>query len=106
MHTLQAVGVGAGVVNDTRDLFQDAQLKHRGHFVFLEHPEMGVYATERSEMELSLTPGSLDRPAPLLGQHTHEALTEIIGLSEGALRVRLHRLKKRFQETFCTNEED
>ena len=31
---------------------------------------------------------------------------EIIGLSEGALRVRLHRLKKRFQETFCTNEED
>lgn len=31
---------------------------------------------------------------------------EIIGLSEGALRVRLHRLRKRFQETFCTNEED
>jgi RNA polymerase sigma-70 factor (ECF subfamily) len=31
---------------------------------------------------------------------------EIIGLSEGALRVRLHRLKRRFQETFCTNEED
>ena len=82
MHTLQAAGVGAGVVNDTRDLFSDAQLKHRGHFVFLEHPEMGVYATERSEMELSLTPGSLDRPAPLLGQHTHEALTQIIGLSE------------------------
>jgi len=82
MHTLQAAGVGAGVVNDTRDLFQDTQLKHRGHFVYLEHPEMGVYATERSEMELSLTPGSLDRPAPLLGQHTHEALTQVIGLSE------------------------
>ena len=82
MHTLQAAGVGAGVVNDTRDLFQDAQLTYRGHFVYLEHPEMGVYATERSEMELSLTPGSLDWPAPLLGQHTHEALTQVIGLSE------------------------
>ena len=86
MHTLQAAGVGAGVVNDTRDLFSDAQLKHRGHFVFLEHPEMGVYATERSEMELSLTPGSLERPAPLLGQHTHEVLTQIIGLSEEEYR--------------------
>ena len=82
MYTLQAAGVGAGVVNDTRDLFQDAQLKYRGHFVYLEHPEMGIYATERSEMELSLTPGRLDRPAPLLGQHTHEALTQVIGLSE------------------------
>ena len=50
--------------------------------MYLDHPEMGVYATERSEMELSLTPGSLDRPAPLLGQHTHEALTQIVGLSE------------------------
>ena len=82
MHTLQAAGIGAGVVNDTRDLFNDAQLKHRRHFAFLDHPEMGIYATERSEMELSLTPGTLDRPAPLLGQHTHEALTQIIGLSE------------------------
>ena len=82
MHTLQAADVGAGVVNDTRDLFSDAQLKHRRHFAFLDHPEMGIYATERSEMELSLTPGTLDRSAPLLGQHTHEALTRIIGLSE------------------------
>lgn len=86
MHTLQAAGVAAGVVNDTRDLFSDAQLKHRGHFVYLDHPEMGVYATERSEMELSLTPGSLDRPAPLMGQHTHEALTQIVGLSEEEYR--------------------
>ncbi len=86
MHTLQAAGVGAGVVNDTRDLFSDAQLKHRGHFVFLDHPEMGVYATERTEMELSLTPGSLNRPAPLMGQHTHEVLTQIIGLSEEEYR--------------------
>ena len=75
MHTLEATGVGAGVVNDTRDLFRDALLKYRGHCLYLEHPEMAVYATERSEMELSPTPGRLDPPAPLLGQHTHEALT-------------------------------
>jgi len=32
---------------------------------------------------------------------TNSEATEIIGLSEGAVRVRLHRLKKRFQETYC-----
>lgn len=31
--------------------------------------------------------------------------TEITGLSDGAFRVRLHRLKKKFQETYCNTEE-
>lgn len=82
MGTLQEAGVPAGVVNDCRDLFEDAQLKHRGHFQYLEHPEIGPYACERSELNLSRTPGSLDRPAPLMGQHTEYVLREMIGLSE------------------------
>ena len=81
MESLQAAGVPAGVVNDSRDLFDDPQLKHRQHFQFLEHPEIGRYATERSEMELSRTPGSLDRAAPLLGQHTEQVLTDLLGFS-------------------------
>ena len=86
MHTLQQAGVPAGVVNDCRDLFEDPQLTHRGHFQFLDHPEIGSYATDRSEMDLSETPGKLDRPAPLIGEHTHQVLTEIIGFSEEEYR--------------------
>ena len=82
MRMLQSHGVAAGVVNDCRDLFSDAQLTHQGHFVYLDHPELGVYATETSEVRLSLTPGKLDRPSPLLGQDTHLALTEVVGISE------------------------
>jgi len=81
METLQESGVPAGMVNDTSDLFQDPQLKHRQHFQYLDHPELGVYATERSEFNLSLTPGSLERPAPLMGQHTEEVLTGFWGFS-------------------------
>ena len=81
MQRLQAVGVPAGVVNDTHDLFDDAQLQHRNHFTWLDHPEMGPYATDYSEMHLSATPGRLDRPAPLLGQDTEYGLMEIVGLS-------------------------
>ena len=90
MRRLQAVGVPAGVVNDTRDLFNDAQLQHRNHFTWLDHPEMGPYATDYSEVQLSSTPGRLDRPAPLLGQDTQHALRNIVGLSEaeyGALEA-------------------
>ena len=81
METLQESGVPAGMVNDTSDLFQDPQLKHRQHFQYLDHPELGVYATDRSEFNLSLTPGSLERPAPLMGQHTEEVLTGFWGFS-------------------------
>ena len=81
MRQLQAAGVPAGIVNDPRDLFHDPQLRHRSHFTWLEHPEMGAYATDRSEFTLSATPGRLDRPAPLLGQDTEHALCEIVGLT-------------------------
>ncbi len=86
MQKLQDTGVPAGVINDPRDLFDDPQLQHRNHFQWLDHPEIGPYATDRSEFELSLTPGSLDTPAPLLGQHTEHFLREIIGLDEAEYR--------------------
>ena len=81
MDTLQKAGVPAGMVNDSRDLFEDPQLTYRQHFRYLEHPEIGIYATDRSELDLSQTPGALDRAAPLLGQHTEQVLTELFGLS-------------------------
>ena len=86
MRRLQEAGVPAGMVNDPRDLFEDPQLQHRQHFRWLDHPEIGPYATDRSEFNLSLTPGSLDTPAPLLGQHTEHFLREVIGLSEEEYR--------------------
>ena len=82
MDTLQKREVPAGMVNDCRDLFEDPQLRHRGHFQYMEHPEIGLHASERSEFNLSRTPGSLDSPAPLMGQHTEYVLREIIGLLE------------------------
>ena len=48
--------------------------------------EIGPYATDSSEMRLSLTPGGLETPAPLLGQHTEHVLRELIGLSEAEYR--------------------
>ena len=86
MEALQGAGIPAGIINDPRDLFEDPQLQHRQHFRWLDHPEIGPYATDRSEFELSLTPGSLDTPAPLLGQHTEHFLRDVVGLTEDEYR--------------------
>jgi benzylsuccinate CoA-transferase BbsF subunit len=82
MRTLQQVGVPAGVVQTTRDLFDDPQLRHRGHFVFMDHPEVGRHPVQRSEFRLSQAPGEFRHPAPILGQHTIEVCKEILHMSE------------------------
>ena len=86
MQQLLEAGIPAGMVNDPRDLFDDPQLQHRQHFQWLPHPEIGPYATDQSEFHLSLTPGQLNAPAPLLGQHNRHFLQEIIGLTDHEYR--------------------
>jgi benzylsuccinate CoA-transferase BbsF subunit len=82
MHALQAVGVPAGVVQNARDLVaDDPQLAHRAHWQYLEHSEMGRTIFNNVPVHLSRTPGSLSRPAPLLGEHTEEICTGLLGYS-------------------------
>ena len=82
MGTLKRHACARGLVTTVRALFDDAQLQHRGHFQWLDHPEIGPYATDRSEMTFSLTPGSLDTPAPLLGQHHANVRNDLVGLTK------------------------
>jgi benzylsuccinate CoA-transferase BbsF subunit len=81
MHSLQAVGVPAGVVYRCSDLYTDPQLLHRPYFVELEHAVMGRTRFDGLQHCLSRTPAVL-RPAPLMGQHNDYVLKEILGLSD------------------------
>jgi crotonobetainyl-CoA:carnitine CoA-transferase CaiB-like acyl-CoA transferase len=89
MALLQKQGVAAGVVQDARDLAQDPQLKQRGFFVKLNHPEMGKTISDASPIRLSDSPPRY-RPAPLLGQDHSYVYGELLGLSKGEM----NRLKK------------
>ncbi|MFH8484030.1 CaiB/BaiF CoA-transferase family protein [Streptomyces longisporoflavus] len=83
---LQAEGVAAAVVATGRDLVEaDEQLAARGFYPVLDHPLAGPVRHEGIVARLAATPGELDRPAPLLGQHTHEVLRELLGLTEEQL---------------------
>jgi crotonobetainyl-CoA:carnitine CoA-transferase CaiB-like acyl-CoA transferase len=79
---LQAHDVPAHRVSQSADLFIDPQLAARGHFVELEHPEVGLVPYEGSRFVLSRTPARIERPAPTLGQHNAHVLGELLGLSD------------------------
>ena len=82
MKKLQAAGVAAGIVENGQDLHEDPQLKHRHHFWFLEHPEMGLHSYDGPGYRLTKTPGELTMPAPCLGQHTEYVCSQILRMSD------------------------
>ncbi len=69
---------------DARDLYADPHLRARGAFVTVDHAELG-------ELELVGPPWKLSdcempaRCAPLLGEHTDQVLTGILGMSVSEL---------------------
>lgn len=81
MHTLQKAGVPAGVVQVNQEVVEDPQLGHRGHFVFMEHPELGRHPVQRSEFRLSRAAAEHRWPAPNIGQHTVQVCEEFLGMS-------------------------
>jgi benzylsuccinate CoA-transferase BbsF subunit len=80
MHALQDAGVPAGAVQDARDVMRDAQLAQRGHWVTLDHPEMGPSTYNSAPYRFSNAHSAPTLPAPLLGQHTVEICREVLGL--------------------------
>jgi crotonobetainyl-CoA:carnitine CoA-transferase CaiB-like acyl-CoA transferase len=65
---------GQGIV----DLLQnDAHCKATGVYEFQEHPQWGKVQLQGINAEFSETPGKVQRPGPMLGEHTTEVLLEI-----------------------------
>jgi benzylsuccinate CoA-transferase BbsF subunit len=90
MALLQKKGVAAGVVQNAKDLAQDPQLKSRGFFVELDHPELGRTISDANPIRLSDSPPGYTHPAPLPGQDNEYVYGELLGLSRGEI----NRLKK------------
>ncbi len=79
---LQEAGVPAGVVHDAEDVLDhDEHLRERGYYVYLDHPETGPAAHDGPIVRLHGTPGELTAPSPLLGEHTFDVATRILGYS-------------------------
>ncbi len=74
---LDAVGVPAGPVQYHDEVFHDPHVMAREMVVEVDHPAAGRHRTLGTPIKLSDTPGSVRRPAPMLGEHTEEILAEL-----------------------------
>jgi formyl-CoA transferase len=73
---LTEAGVPCGPIHDYRQVFEDAHTQAREMELRIDHPVEGEIRALGIPIKLSDTPGSVRRPAPLLGEHTAEVLRE------------------------------
>jgi crotonobetainyl-CoA:carnitine CoA-transferase CaiB-like acyl-CoA transferase len=77
---LEAGGIAAGPIYEFDEVFEDPQVRHLGLVAEVEQPGAGKVKMLTFPGRASATPPRIERPAPLLGQHTAEVLGEL-GLS-------------------------
>lgn len=82
MYSLHQAGVAAGVIPTGPELLADPHLKERGMFQVVDRAVVGPHPYPRSSpMKLSESPDEKRQPSPLLGEHNHYVLHELLGLS-------------------------
>ena len=73
---LEKAGVPCGPIYDMAQVYSDPHVQARDMAVELEHPIAGKIRNIGVPVKLSETPGSIRMPAPALGQHTDEVLSQ------------------------------
>jgi crotonobetainyl-CoA:carnitine CoA-transferase CaiB-like acyl-CoA transferase len=95
MAAMLAVDIWCGEVKTHLQAADDPQVRHMGMVTSYEHPTVGTVKVVAPAVKMSATPAAIERPAPLVGQHTAEILeqygfqrSEIESLAEkGAIAI-------------------
>lgn len=74
---LNEAGVPCGPIQDLREVFQDPQILHQQMLLEVDHPGHGVVKMTGFPAKLSKSPCRVRLPAPKLGEHTEEILSEV-----------------------------
>jgi crotonobetainyl-CoA:carnitine CoA-transferase CaiB-like acyl-CoA transferase len=81
MSVLVAASIPCGPVNNMQHLFADEQVLHRNMIAEIPHPTIGSLRLAGIPIKYSETPGKVRLHPPLLGEHTDEVLSGILGYS-------------------------
>lgn len=79
---LDAAGIPAGPINDVAEALASPQTREREMVVEVQHPSLGTVSMLGLPIRLEGTPTTVRRHPPLLGEHTGEVLTGLLGLEE------------------------
>jgi crotonobetainyl-CoA:carnitine CoA-transferase CaiB-like acyl-CoA transferase len=84
LERFRAADIWAGPVYGYAELVDDPQIAHNGTFVEYDHRTEGRVKTPGFPIRFSKTPSTVERGAPLVGEHSREVLREA-GLDEAAI---------------------
>ena len=76
MEAMLAVDIWCGEVKTHVQAADDPQVRHMGAISSYEHPTAGHVKVVAPAVKMSETPAVIERPAPLIGEHTAEILAE------------------------------
>lgn len=69
--------VPAAPINTLDEVFADPQVKTYGFPIQIEHPQMGTMKLVGNAVDMSRTPPRIERPPPVLGEHTEKILSDL-----------------------------
>jgi len=83
---LDKAGVPNGPINTVDKVVENPQVKARDMIVEVEHPRAGKLKMPGIPIKMSETPGDIRKHPPILGEHTEEILTELLGYDEEEIK--------------------
>jgi formyl-CoA transferase len=78
-------GIPAGQIKNIDEVLTDPQVLHRQMVVEVPHPTAGTVKLLGVPYKFSDTPASVRFAPPLLGQHTQEVLSSMLGMNAGEI---------------------
>ena len=78
---LSSAGLPVSPIATPKQAWLRAAEQHSPIVASVHHPHYGKMHTAGVALELSSTPGRVEKPAPYLGQNTYEVLTQMAGIS-------------------------
>jgi formyl-CoA transferase len=85
MAILNEYDIPCGPILSMKELAEEPSLRQTGTVVEVDHPTRGKYLTVGNPIKLSDSPTKVTR-SPLLGEHTDEILSEVLGFAESRVR--------------------
>jgi formyl-CoA transferase len=85
MELLNKAGVPAGAVFDSGDLIDDPTFYDSGMLNTVEHPVRGPVILPGWPVRMSASPSPVVTSPPLLGEHTEDVLSEVLGMTPEAV---------------------
>lgn len=80
MDICNPLNIPCGPILSMKELAEEPSLRETGTIVEVDHPERGPYLSVGCPIKLSDSPAEVTR-SPLLGEHTEEILTDVLGYS-------------------------